>query len=75
MFKVKVVRDQGTELVRFEGLPEELQRMAIQFTAEERWSNFQEVLECSVALHAAITVESSNERQSIMRASTLNLEE
>jgi len=53
----------------------ELQCIIDNFNSHEKWHNFKEVLECSVALHAAIAVESSDSRQSIMRASTLRLEE
>ena len=56
-------------------LPAELEGIVFHFNHQEKWDNFKEVLECSVALHAAIAVEASNEHQSIMRASTLKLEE
>lgn len=63
------------EQVLYENLPDELQCIIDNFNSHEKWNNFKEVLECSVALHAAIAVESPDQRQSIMRASTLNLEE
>jgi len=63
------------EQVFYDNLPQELQCLVENFNSHERWTNFKEVLECSVALHAAIAVESSDSRQSIMRASTLHLEE
>ena len=59
----------------FDGLPDELVGIVVHFNEEERWNNFKAVLECTVTLHAAITVESQNEHQSIMRASNLCLEE
>jgi len=61
--------------VLYDGLPDELCGIIIHFNEEERWNNFKAVLECTVTLHAAITVESANEHQSIMRASTMVLEE
>ena len=59
----------------YENLPDELQCIIDNFNSNEKWNNFKEVLECSVALHAAIAVESSDARGSIMRASTFQLEE
>ena len=63
------------ETVSFKGLPAQLDLMVRNFSMEEKRRNFKEVLECAVALHAVITVQSSNERQSIMHASTMVLEE
>lgn len=74
IFEVVIVKNER-EQVLYEDLPMELQCLVDNFNSNEKWNNFKEVLECSVALHAAIAVESSDCRQSIMRASTLNLEE
>lgn len=74
VFEVQIVKDAGTETIRYEGLPEELKLIICNFTAQERWGSFKEVLEVSVAIHAAIS-EKSNNHDSIMRASVLVLEE
>ena len=73
--EVKVERDEETEEVNYINLPDELQIMTDNFNQREKWENFREVLECSVALHAAIVVESANANQSIMRASNFVAEE
>jgi len=72
---VHVVRDEETQQIMYDNLPRELDGLITNFNAQERWDNFRAVLECSVALHAAISVESSDDRQSIMRASTMMIEE
>ena len=54
-----MLRD-ANEQVIYKNLPDELLIMAQNFNQNEKWENFKEVLECSVALHAAITVESAN---------------
>ena len=70
-----VIRDEETSQIIYKNLPRELEGLITNFNAQERWDNFRAVLECSVALHAAISVESSGDNQSIMRASTMVLEE
>ena len=74
-FTVTVTQDEATGQVQYENLPRELEIMVENFNQQEKWDNFKAVLECSVALHAAITVESSGAHQSIMRASHMVLEE
>lgn len=58
---VQEARANGQTEVRFTGLPPELEPIVIHFNAQEKWQNFKEVLECSVALHAAITDDSANQ--------------
>lgn len=75
VYEVSALRDEATQSTLYEGLPDELDIFTNNFNGNEKWENMREVLECSVTLHAALTIESSDQRQSIMHASTLQLEE
>lgn len=62
VYEVAATRDEATQSTLYDGLPDELDIFTNNFNAHEKWENMREVLECSVTLHAALTVESADQR-------------
>ena len=70
-----MVRNESTQQVTFRNLPQVLAGITENWSVQERWESFHHVLECSVAIHATIAIESRDARQSIINASSMRLEE